>query len=144
MIFVHTLRRENSALQPNEYNFLISNEDNLPTTSSTPPPTTSASPLPSVQERQATLGRVRRSFERGLLALIVDEDRQRGLVTLQHVARVLMEIQPPSQEHLEVVVQWLGAIRREQLQLSEDTFTLLRGLGQITVSYTHLTLPTTD
>ena len=131
MIFVHTLRRENSALQPNEYNFLISNEDNLPTTSSTPPPTTSASPLPSVQERQATLGRVRRSFERGLLALIVDEDRQRGLVTLQHVARVLMEIQPPSQEHLEVVVQWLGAIRREQLQLSEDTFTLLRGLGQI-------------
>jgi hypothetical protein len=42
-----------------------------------------------------------------------------------------MEIQPPSQEHLEVVVQWLGAIRREQLQLSEDTFTLLRGLGQI-------------
>ena len=42
-----------------------------------------------------------------------------------------MEIQPPSQEHLEVVVQWLGAIRREQLQLSEDTFTLLRSLGQI-------------
>ena len=131
MIFVHTLRSENAALQPNEYTFLISNEDNLPTTSSTTPPTTSPSTLPSVQERQGALGRVRRSFERGLLALIVNEDRQRGLVTLQHVARVLMEIQPPSQEHLEVVVQWLGAIRREQLQLSEDTFTLLRSLGQI-------------
>lgn len=87
--------------------------------------------LSTTQGLQATLSRVRRSFERGLLALIVDENRQRGLVTLQHVARVLMEIQPSSQSHLNVVVQWLDAIRREQLQLSEDSFTILRGLGQI-------------
>lgn len=94
---------------------LISSEHNLPTT----------------HDCQATLGRARRSFERGLLALIVDEDRRRGLVTLQHVARLLMEVQPSSKGHLNVVVQWLGAIRREQLQLSEETFTILRGLGQI-------------
>ena len=103
----------------------------MPITSSTTPATTSPNTLANVQERQALLGRARRSFERGLLALIVDEDRQRGLVTLQHVARVLMELQPTSHEHLVVIVQWLDAIRREQLQLSEDTFTLLRGLGQI-------------
>ena len=67
-----------------------------------------------------------------MLALIVDEDRQRGLVTLQHVARVLDgDFSRRRKSNLEVVVQWLGAIRREQLQLSEDTFTLLRGLGQI-------------
>ena len=78
-----------------------------------------------------TLGQVRRSFERGLLALIVDEDRQRGLVALQHVSRVLMQYQPSSQVHLDVVVQWLNAIRQGQLQLSEETFSILRHLGQI-------------
>ena len=87
--------------------------------------------MPTSHERQVTLGRVRRSFERGLLALIVDEDRQRGLVTLQHVARLLIEVQPSSKRHLNFVVQWLGAIRGEQLQLSEEAFTILRGLGQI-------------
>ena len=87
--------------------------------------------MPITHERQATLGRARRSFERGLLALIVDEDGQRGLVTLQHVARLLIEVEPSSKGHLNVVVRWLGAIRREQLQLCEETFTILRGLGQI-------------
>ena len=87
------------------------------------------------KQRQATLGQVRRSFERGLLALIVDEDRQRGLVTLQHVTRVLMTFQPSAQSNLDVVVQWLGAIRQGQLQLSEETFAILRHLGQIVRSW---------
>ncbi|MEZ7818065.1 MAG: hypothetical protein ACI8RT_001024 [Candidatus Azotimanducaceae bacterium] len=87
------------------------------------------------QQRQAALGKVRRSFERGLLALIVDEDRQRGLVTLQHVARGLMELQPSSQASLDDVVRWLNAIRHDQLQMTEDTFTILRGLGQIIRSW---------
>jgi len=94
---------------------LISSEDNLATP----------------KQRQVTLGQVRRSFERGLLALIVDEDRQRGLVALQHVSRVLMQYQPSSQVHLDVVMQWLNAIRQGQLQLSEETFAILRHLGQI-------------
>jgi len=88
------------------------------------------SPSP-VEQRQATLGQIRRAFERGLLALIVDEDRQRGLVTLQHVAKSLIEFHPPANAHLQIVLQWLDAIRQEKLPLSEEAFSLLRGLGQV-------------
>jgi chemotaxis protein histidine kinase CheA len=42
-----------------------------------------------------------------------------------------MQYQPSSQVHLDVVVQWLNAIRQGQLQLSEETFSILRHLGQI-------------
>lgn len=86
--------------------------------------------LPTEKQR-AALGQIRKAFEQGLLALIVDEDGRRGLIILQHVAKDLADVEPQFEKQLALIAQWLEAIRSERLQLSKETFSVLRQLGQL-------------
>ena len=71
----------------------------------------------------------RQEFERGLLAVIINDNRQVGLELMSRVASRLGGAQSPDNTWL-LLARWLNALARHEIVLTSAGFVLLREVGK--------------
>ncbi len=71
----------------------------------------------------------RRDFERGLLAVILDENRKAGFQQMERVAQTISSVLP-SDSSWTLLAHWLNALAADRLPLNSKSFELLRQVGK--------------
>lgn len=71
----------------------------------------------------------RQDFERGLLAVILDQGRRSGFERMGRVAQTISNVLPPSSAWA-LLAHWLGALASERLVLTSDSLEQLRQVGK--------------
>ena len=71
----------------------------------------------------------RRDFERGLLAVILDENRKTGFQQMERVAQTISTVLPPDSSWT-LLAHWLNALAADRLPLTSKSLELLRQVGK--------------
>ena len=71
----------------------------------------------------------RRDFERGLLAVILDENRKVGFQQMERVAQTISTVLPPDSSWT-LLAHWLNALAADRLPLTSKSLELLRQVGK--------------
>lgn len=71
----------------------------------------------------------RQDFERGLLAVILDQGRRSGYERMGRVAQTISAVLPPSSAWA-LLTRWLSALASERLVLTSESLELLRQVGK--------------
>ena len=71
----------------------------------------------------------RRDFERGLLAVILDENRKTGFQQMERVAKTISTVLPPDSSWT-LLARWLNALAVDRLPLTSRSLELLRQVGK--------------
>ena len=71
----------------------------------------------------------RRDFERGLLAVILDENRKVGFQRMERVAQTISTVLPPDSSWT-LLARWLNALAADRLPLTSKSLELLRQVGK--------------
>ncbi len=71
----------------------------------------------------------RRDFERGLLAVILDENRKAGFQQMERVAQTISTVLPPNSSWT-LLAHWLNALAADRLPLTSKSLELLRQVGK--------------
>ena len=71
----------------------------------------------------------RQDFERGLLAVILDQGRRSGFERMGRVAQTIGAVLPPSSAWA-LLARWLSALASQRLVLTSESLELLRQVGK--------------